>query len=361
MTIFGIGGCMALLLVGFGLKDSILHIGNGQFGDVFVYDGSIGIDKDADSGEREELKEKVTGDERITHHMRALEIAVDVEADGSPRSAYLIVPGDKAELDSYIHLQDRETREAYALDEEGVIITEKLAKLLGVSRGDTITLKEDDTKQVEARVAYITEQYFMHYVYMSEELYESLYGAEPDWNQWFMKIRQQDEAFEEELRTEYIQYDAVSDVDFISGTAERVADMLKSMDLIIYVLVVAAGLLAFVVLYNLNNININERSRELATLKVLGFFDPEVSAYINRENILLTVIGTGVGVFLGILLHRFVIQTAEIDMLMFGRTIAPMSYIYSVLLTFVFSALVNGAMFFKLRKIDMVESLKSVE
>lgn len=361
MTIFGIGGCMALLLVGFGLKDSILHIGNGQFGDVFAYDGAVGIDKDADAKERLELEEQIKGDERLTHYMETLEIAVDVEADGAPRSAYLIVPGDAEELDHYIHLQNRETREHYTLDENGVIMTEKLATLLGVSEGDTVTLKEDETEAVEAKVAHITEQYFMHYVYMSEELYESLYGEEPDWNQWFIKTRQQDEGFEEELRTDYIQYEAVSDVDFISGTAERVADMLRSMDLIIYVLVIAAGLLAFVVLYNLNNININERRRELATLKVLGFFDPEVSAYVNRENVLLTVIGTGVGVFLGILLHQFVIKTAEIDMLMFGRTIAPKSYVYSVLLTFVFSALVNGAMFFKLRKIDMVESLKSVE
>lgn len=361
MTIFGIGGCMALLLVGFGLKDSILHIGNGQFGDVFAYDGAVGIDKDADAKERLELEEQIKGDERLTHYMETLEIAVDVEAGGAPRSAYLIVPGDVKELDHYIHLQNRETREHYTLDEEGVIMSEKLATLLGVSEGDTVTLKEDETKAVEARVVHITEQYFMHYVYMSEELYESLYGEEPDWNQWFIKTRQQDEGFEEELRTDYIQYEAVSDVDFISGTAQRVADMLRSMDLIIYVLVIAAGLLAFVVLYNLNNININERRRELATLKVLGFFDPEVSAYVNRENVLLTVIGTGVGVFLGILLHQFVIKTAEIDMLMFGRTIAPKSYVYSVLLTFVFSALVNGAMFFKLRKIDMVESLKSVE
>lgn len=361
MTIFGIGGCMALLLVGFGLKDSILHIGNGQFGDVFVYDGAVGIDKDADAKERLKLEEQIKGDERLTHYMEILEIAVDVEAGGAPRSAYLIVPGDVEELDHYIHLKNRETREHYTLDENGVIMTEKLATLLGVSEGDTVTLKEDDTKAVEAKVAHITEQYFMHYVYMSRELYESLYGEAPDWNQWFVKTRQQDDDFEEELRTDYIQYEAVSDVDFISGTAQRVADMLRSMDLIIYVLVIAAGLLAFVVLYNLNNININERRRELATLKVLGFFDPEVSAYVNRENVLLTVIGTGVGVFLGILLHRFVIKTAEIDMLMFGRTIAPKSYIYSVLLTFVFSALVNGAMFFKLRKIDMVESLKSVE
>lgn len=361
MTVFGIGGCMALLLVGFGIKDSILHIGKGQFGDVFDYDGVVGIDKDADDKERGELAARIEEDERITSHMRVLETAVDVEAGAAPRSAYLIVPELEEELDTYIHLQDRETREHYTLDGQGVVLTEKLARLLGVSEGDTVTLKEDDTKAVEARVEHITEQYFMHYVYMSRELYEKLYKEAPEWNQWFIKNTRQDEAFEEELRTEYIQYDAVSDVDFISGTAERVSDMLKSMDLIIYVLVIAAGLLAFVVLYNLNNINISERRRELAALKVLGFFDQEVSAYVNRENVLLTIIGTGVGAGLGIVLHRFVIQTAEIDMLMFGRAIAPASCLYSVLLTFAFSAFVNGVMFFKLRKIDMVESLKSVE
>lgn len=361
MTIFGIGGCMALLLVGFGLKDSILYIGKGQFGDVSVYDGTIGIDKDAAPQEREELKKRIREDTRILHSMEALETAVDVEAGAAPRSAYMIVPSKEEELEHYIRLQDRETKEVCRLDGEGVIITEKLARLLGVSKGDVIVLKEDDTKQVEARVSYITEQYFMHYVYMSPDLYEQLYGTEPEWNQWFLKNEQQGEALEDALRTEYIQLSAVSDVDFISGTAQRVADMLKSMDMIIYVLVVAAGLLAFVVLYNLNNININERRRELATLKVLGFFDGEVSAYVNRENVLLTLIGTGVGVFLGILLHRFVIQTAEIDMLMFGREIASASYLYSIVLTFVFSAVVNGAMFFRLRRIDMVESLKSVE
>ena len=154
---------------------------------------------------------------------------------------------------------------------------------------------------------------------------------------------------------------AVADVTYISGTAERMSDMLKSMDLIIYVLVVAAGLLAFVVLYNLNNININERKRELATLKVLGFHDKEVLEYVNRENVMLTVLGAMAGVVLGIILHRFVIMTAEVDLMMFGREIKLKSYIYSILLTFLFSTVINGAMFFKLRAIDMVESLKSVE
>ncbi len=361
MTVFGIASCMALLLVGFGLKDSILYIGSGQFGNVFVYDGSIGLDKDADEEEKEAFWEAVQEDERIAVCMEARENAVDVEAGGSPRSAYLVVPKTPEDMADFICLRDRESREAYTLDEDGVIVTEKLAKLLGVSKGDTIVLKEDDTKQVEAVISHITENYFMHYVYMSGGLYEKLYGKTPEWNQIFLKNVQNDEAFEDQMQADYMEMEAVSDVTFVSGTAQRVADMLKSMDLIIYVLVAAAGLLAFVVLYNLNNINISERKRELATLKVLGFFDGEVSSYVNRENILLTLIGTGAGVFLGMALHRFIIVTAEVDMLMFGRMIAGKSYLYSILITFAFSAVVNGVMFFKLRGIDMIESLKSVE
>lgn len=360
MTVFGIGGCMALLLVGFGLKDSILYIGKGQYGEVFVYDGTIGYEKDAKEVEREELFDRVRGDERITHFMQGRETALDVEAGGAVKSAYLIVPEEKEELSDYIHLQDRITKEAYTLDSDGVIINEKLAKLLNVSEGDTILLKEDDTKQVQASVSHIAENYFMNYVYMDGELYEKLYGETPEWNQLFFTDTIEKEE-ERAMQEEYMTLDAVSDVTFISGTAERIADMLRSMDLIIYVLVIAAGLLAFIVLYNLNNININERKRELATLKVLGFFDQEVLDYVNRENVMLTLFGTFAGIGLGILLHRFVIVTAEIDMLMFGRIITVKSYIYSILLTFVFSAVVNGVMFFRLRAIDMVESLKSVE
>ena len=155
--------------------------------------------------------------------------------------------------------------------------------------------------------------------------------------------------------------EACSGVSFVSDTENRIRNMLKSMDTIIYVLVISAGMLAFIVLYNLNNINITERKRELATLKVLGFFDGEVSAYMLRENILLTMIGALIGLFMGIALHRFVIITAEIDMLTFGRLIKPRSFVYSVLFTFAFSLFVNFTMHFKLKKIDMVESMKSVE
>lgn len=361
MTIFGIGGCMALLLVGFGLKDSILYIGKGQFGAVFTYDASIVLDTEASQEEKEELLSMVEGEGRITHAMELLETALTAEAGGVEKSAYLIVPKDSRDLSYYIHLQDRASGEAYELPKEGIVVSEKLASLLKLSEGDRLILKEDDTSRAEAVVAHITENYFMHYIYMDASYYEELFEKELSWNALFTRNGSVEEEFEKQLQADLMENPAVSAVTFTSGTAQRVADMLKSMDLIIYVLVIAAGLLAFVVLYNLNNITINERKRELATLKVLGFFDREISAYVNRENVILTFLGAAAGVFLGIFLHRFVIVTAETDTLMFGRVITGKSYLYSLILTFVFSAAVNGAMYVKLRRIDMVESLKSVE
>ncbi len=361
MTIFGIGGCTALLLVGFGLKDSVSYIGTGQFENVSAYDAAVGIDTSAKEEEKEELSSTLSEDERIVSYMEALETALDVEKDGVQKSAYLVVPWDSSGLGDYIRLQDRVTGEEYELSKDGIIISEKLAKLLGVSEGDAVTLSEDDSSRMEAVVAHITENYFMHYVYMSKELYEELFQKEPECNLIFVCTAQTDEAFEAQLQEDYMELEAVSGVSFTTGMVETVDEILDTMNVVILVLVISAGMLAFIVLYNLNNINISERKRELATLKVLGFFDNEVSAYVNRENILLTVIGTAVGILFGILLHQFVSQTAETDTLMFGRTIDGPSFLYSVLLTFVFSFIVNGVLFFKLKKIDMVESLKSVE
>ncbi|MCI8417725.1 MAG: FtsX-like permease family protein [Lachnospiraceae bacterium] len=361
MTIFGIGGCMALLLVGFGIKDSILYIGTVQFGEICTYDISFGVEEDAKREEQEGLFARISGDGRMLSAMWVREASLDVEAGGVIKSGYLVVPEQPGELKDYIHLRNRSRQEAFPLTDKGVIITEKLAKLLDVKSGDRIWLKEDETRQVEVEVSGIAENYFLHYVYMSPRVYEELYGEAPVYNAIYGNTVSQDEKLEEELRRDYTKREAISNVTFVSTMAQRVTDMLKSMDTIIYVLVIAAGLLAFVVLYNLNNINVSERKRELATLKVLGFFDGEVSAYVNRENVLLTLFGAAAGVILGRFLHRFIIVTAEIDMLMFGREIAGMSYVYSVLLTFLFSFIVNAVMHFKLKKIDMVESMKSVE
>lgn len=361
MTVFGIGGCMALLLVGFGVKDSISFIGTGQFGSIFTYDSVIAYDDEATREEKDALLTSLGEDERIESGEQMLETALDAEANGTTKSAYLIVPSRTENLDQYIVLRDRLSHEEYSLDSDGIIITEKLSDLLDVSEGDTIVLKEDDTSRAEAVVEHIVENYYMHYIYMDEVLYEQLFGEEPEWNMVFTQDTVTDTAAEELMQSEYMGYDAVAGVTFVSGTADYIDDMLQSMDGIIWVLVFCAGLLAFVVLYNLNNINISERKRELATLKVLGFFDGEVSSYVNRENVMLTLIGIVAGVFLGTGLHQFVIQTAETDTMMFGRTIELHSYIYSILLTLVFAVIVAVVMHFKLKKINMVESLKSVE
>lgn len=361
MTILGIGGCTALLLVGFGLQDSIMSIGDLQFENVRLYDAEIGVDTEDDSSARQELYDRIQQDSRIDRSMPVIEKAVDVGHEGIEKSGYLVVPREPAELADYIKLQDRITKEAYELDDESVIITEKLASLLEVTPGDTMYLKDGDTNRVTVKVRAVSENYFLHYIYMTPALYEKLYQEPPEYNEVLTFDGGEGEAFEKELREDYIKLDACSGVNFVSATETRIRNMLKSMDVIIYVLVISAGMLAFIVLYNLNNINITERKRELATLKVLGFFDGEVSAYMLRENILLTVIGTAVGLGLGIILHRFVIVTAEVDMLMFGRLIKPSSFIFAILFTFGFAAFVNFTMHFKLKKIDMVESMKSVE
>lgn len=361
MTIFGIGGCMALLLVGFGIKDSIMSIGDIQFGEIRIYDGDIQLKDDITASEKEELYNQLSGDEKILEQMSGREIIIDVGKGNVEKSSYLVVPEKTKSLDKFIVLRDRITKEPHKLTDDGVIISEKLAILLDVNVGDTIYLKDGDISRVEAEVTAITENYFMHYVYMTSSLYESLYGEQPDYNKIMINYGKNSETVEEEIQAGYMDYDGVSRISSFRETSQKVFDMLKSMDTVIYVLVIAAGMLAFVVLYNLNNININERKRELATLKVLGFYNKEVAQYVYRENILLTIIGEAVGIFMGILLHRFVIVTAEIDIMMFGREIYFNSYIYSIVLTFFFSTFINVIMYYKLKRINMIESLKSVE
>lgn len=361
MTVLGIGGCMGLLMVGFGLKDSIMAIGQKQFGEIRTYSSTLNLDSEITSQEREVLLQTIEADEDIKEYMEAKESSLDVGYKNQERSSYLVVVPDKDQLASFVTLKDRITQEEYRLDDTGVIITEKLAKLLDISEGDTVYLKDGETKRREVTVSHIAENYYFHYVYMTETVYRELYGEVPEYTEIFTWNQSKEEAFEEDFQKRYMEVDGVLNVTMLSSMEGRIADMIKSMDTIIYVIVIAAGMLAFVVLYNLNNINISERRRELATLKVLGFYEMEVSGYVFRENVVLTVIGAVLGVGFGLLLHRFVILTAEIDLMMFGRSIDFMSYFYSICLTFFFSALVNLFMHFKLKKLDMVESMKSVE
>lgn len=361
MTVLGIGGCMGLLLVGFGLKDSIMAIGDRQFGYIRTYSSTLALEEDAGEAEKSALMERAEQDAQIEKTMWAYEKTIDMGKGEKEKSSYLTVIEDTGKLPDFIALQDRTTKEKYELDDSGVIVTEKLAKLLDLSEGDTIWLKEGERDRVEVTVSHVVENYYFHYIYMTEGLYEQLYGETPEYNEILTVNEADDEAFEEQFQERYMKEDGVLNVSFISSVSDRVEDMLKSMNTVIYVLVIAAGLLAFIVLYNLNNINISERKRELATLKVLGFYDREVTGYVTRENLCLTLIGCAAGVVIGQILHRYIIVTAEIDLMMFGREINGISYAISILLTFLFSVIVNVFMHFHLKKVDMVESMKSVE
>ena len=361
MTVFGIGGCMALMIVGFGLRDSIFDVGRIQYQELNLYDGMILLNTDADEADRESLDQYLKEEKKIGQTSEGYLKKTDIQNGKTKKEVYLYVPEDLEKNQEFLIYRDRKTQETFKLGEKDVILTEKMAKTLEVKKGDTITVKGDNGKEKELTITNICENYMEHYLYVSPEIYNEVFGALPKTNTIYFKMKEFDEKSLNKIGEKILEERAALNVSYTYNVEEQMDEMLESLDIVIVVLIISAGLLAFVVLYNLNNININERKRELATIKVLGFYDNEVSAYVYRENILLTLIGTVVGVILGSILHRFVITTVEIDTVMFARTIRGISFLYSALLTCGFSIFVNGVMYFKLKKIDMVESLKSVE
>ena len=355
MTIFGIGGCMALLLVGFGLRDSIMEIVNNQYKKIWTYDAYLSVNSTDIN-----VEEKENG-ALVENQMFIQTKTLDAESEAALKSVTLFVPERLSDLEEFLKLQDRVSGEKYALSEEGVVISEKLGKMLEVSVGDEIEIYVDDVTKRPVTITAVAENYMSHYVYMSTTQYEKTFGEAVEYNQLYLQLQDMTAEDEELFSEEMLSDDAVDSVTYVHELQESVATMMEALELVVVVLIVAAGMLAFIVLYNLNNINIIERRRELATLKVLGFYDGEVGSYVYRENVLLTVLGILAGIVMGIFLHQFVILTVEVDLIMFGRNIEFPSYIYSVILTCVFALLINFTMFFKLRKIDMVESLKSAE
>lgn len=363
MTVFGIGGCMGLLLVGYGLQDSIMDIGILQFEDLQTFDAITVLDVDAPQAELAVPAQMVEEDDRISESKYFYMKQVEVDTKGvsdKEWNAYVYVPENTEGIEDFLCFRDRETKKPYELTDEGAIITEKIANELGIHPGDVISLKQDGEEDVEVPILAVCENYLAHYLYMTPALYEKVYGEAPQYNSIFWKSPKEQEVVEE-IGENLLSQDAVLNITYTRTMAGQIDSMIGAMDIVMIVLIVSAGMLAFVVLYNLNNININERRRELATLKVLGFYDGEVAAYVYRENVLLTIIGAGLGCLIGKLLHAYVITTVEVDMCMFGRNINLQSFIYGTLFTIGFSVIVNYAMYFKLKKIDMVESLKSIE
>ena len=354
MTIIGISGCTALILAGFGLRDSIKDIAEYQYGRVFEYDLVVSLNK-----EDEELVNLVKNSDIVESVSLTDSLSGSISAEGIKRDTSIIVVENTEDFKNVANLRDIDSGNIIDLSNEGVLISDKLASLLEIEKGENITLTDSDNNEFEYKVLGIVENYIGHYVYINKDLYES---KENDFNinTLFIKYKEgnnDNEAFEEML----LDDNSVTSITVVENSLEHVRDLLKSLDLVVMILIVSSALLAFVVLYNLANVNISERVREIATLKVLGFYDKEVDNYINRESIILTCIGIVIGLIAGVFLTGFVISTCETENMRFARNILLHSYIYSILITSVFSIIVNFATHFVLKKINMVESLKSIE
>lgn len=361
MTIIGIMGCTSLIVAGFGLRDSVSGMIPMQYKEISKYQINISF---KDGVPRTNIQEGINAIlelEKIKDSKEFNIQSVEITDRENTQTIQLIIPKDNENLDNYIDLRNRKTSEKYVIDNEGIIITEKLANLLNIKKGDIIEIKNADEKVSQVKVSEITENYIMHYIYMSPELYNKIYNENPKFNVLLSLTDNLSEEEETELGRKILLNKDISNVSFTSSTQNMFDEVMKNMNLVVWILIISAGLLAFVVLYNLANVNISERIRELATIKVLGFYDNEVYKYLNRETVILTAIGTIIGLLGGYILNMFIIKTCELDMFMFKQTVKLQSYIYGILITVLFSTIVNILTYVALKKIDMIESLKSIE
>ena len=354
MTVIGISGCTALLLTGFGLKDAIGAIVPEQYENLQLYDLTVELSDTS----RDKTEEYLNG-----KYGNTLKIHAETGSIKDGKKDYeinLYVPSDVSRFKEYMNIRERKSGKAIALENSGVIITEKFALEHNIKKGDFVTIKSKSGKTAKAKVCGVCENYIHGYVYITGDYYMQLFGNTPDYSTVLIKSGVSAENEDSEMK-ELLSYSGISSASFSSAVIESFNNMIKSINYIVLVLILSACMLAFVVLYNLTNINISERVKEIATIKVLGFYDREVNSYVCRETYILSAIGTAVGLVLGILLCRFVVLTAEIDIVMFGRKIYPMSYVFAAVITIAFTVLVNLALSPRLKRIDMVESMKSVD
>lgn len=361
MTVLGIAGCTALILTGFGIKDSIEMILTGQYGTLFKYDMSLVIQSDMTDKQIYELRKNLSDIDEINKYEFFSYENGDIKVNNTTKEITIVVPENLKKMDKFIHLQDRKTQNPIELNNKGIVLTEKIARDLGVKAGDEIELINSDDKKAKIKVSHITENYISHYAYISPENYTKLFEKDLDFNRVIGILNNPSVKIEDKLSKKLFDIETVDGITFNTASKETFHNTIKNLNYVVLIMIISAGALAFVVLYNLTNVNISERIREIATIKVLGFYDKEVSAYIYRENIILTIIGTVVGLGLGTILHKFIMVTVEIQSMMFGRVIDMSSYFIATVLTIVLSLFVNLAMFYKLRNVKMVESLKSVD
>ncbi|MBQ6600820.1 MAG: ABC transporter permease [Clostridia bacterium] len=369
MATMGVAGCTALLVAAFGLDSSIDRTLQYQFTNedsIWQYDMQIVLNGGYDTTVTEcDALSLVKENPAISSSMLSYMTVYNTTSDKSNKlvETYLLVPENGAELNNYINLRSRVGKKTYQLGQTGAIITEKLADTLKLDVGDVIRVMVNDDRGVNIPVAAITENYALHYIYITKDVYSAVFGSNPAYNYITANLAdpnlngQAKNELAKNLMSEY----EISAVAYTSEIETSFQNTLDSISIVVLILIVCSGLLAFIVLYNLSIINITERLREIATIKVLGFDDLEVSAYIFRENVILTIIGIIEGLFCGIVIHQVVISMAEVDIIMYGRGLPLTCFLYSAALAFVFSMTVNLLLHRKLQKVDMVESLKSIE
>lgn len=346
------------MLTGFGIRDSIIDIPASQYGGIFKYDSTVTL---SNTDNLAQIEETLTNDEHIDSYSKVCANTGKIKTNGTSYDVTILAPESNEEFEKSCNIMDYKTSEKLELSNDGIIITDKVAEFLNVNLGDEVSLIDSDNIEYKLTVSGIAKNYVTNYVYMSKEFYETHIKT---FKTNMILLNATENTSEEQLdqiSEKLLNIDGVASVSVISALVNSIRDMLGTLNYVVLILVIASALLAFVVLYNLANINIGERQRELATLKVLGFYDKEVDNYINKENIIFTIVGIALGLVFGYFLTNGVVASVEIDKLKFIRHVQPISYVYAAVITAVFSWIVNKVIHFVLKKIDMIESLKSVE
>lgn len=361
MTVIGIGGCTALLFTGIGMRDCISSIVALQYEEIIRTDALLALHAPVSDEDMNNINNKLDDIDNVTGRLAVRQQSITISAAGESRDVSLVIVDDPAQISPFSNLHTRVGQTPLPIPEDGILLSEKMALVLHLNVGDTVTLSSEDCPAADVAVAGINENYIFHFVHMTNKTYEKCFGHAPEKNAVFLLMKDTSHDAEWQLADQVGDLEGVNAVSFTSASADSFNNVVSNLSYVVLILIVSAMLLAFVVLFNLTSINIEERKRELATIKLLGFYENEVANYIFRENIALTVIGAIVGLPLGVFMHKFVMSTAEVELAMFSRTYSPLVFILSLVLTIVFALIVNGLMRFKIKRINMADSLKSVE
>lgn len=345
------------MLVGYGAKDSTKKIGPLQYEGIYQYQMMLGIKDSISDEQREKLQQQICEKEAVEDALMVNMQNVTIRKGDVQREIQLVVLDDEADLEPYIHLKDYRSKKQISCEKDKVILTEKMAEILEVKVGDSIVMQNENELEKEVTVSGITQQYISNFVYMRQNLYQSMFEESAKPNMALVKTNTQDKAQEEELGKELLVQDDVTSIRFVSDMNVDFG----SLNFVIVALILLSGALALLVLYNLSNINISERARELATLKVLGFYPKEVDQYVNREMLFLTILGILLGLIGGTLLSTFVLTVAEREPMIFPKVIQPISYVYTFVLMLTFAGIMNFVSHYAMKKINMIDSLKSIE